>query len=124
MKARILPFLSIAFVLIMSACTQQEIMCTEEFRIVSLEIIGGELDSFHTYREKTGEHLFLSESASVFENFYPVLSDNEHKLIVNSDEYFIFNGYINEELVVKERFLIVADECHIFNVHNKILNKN
>lgn len=91
-------------------------MCTEEFRIVSLEIIGGELDAFHTYREKTGEHLILSESASVFENFYPVLSDNEHKLIVNSEEYFIFNGYINEELVVSERFLIGADECHIFKI--------
>lgn len=85
-----------------------------EFRSVTIEVNGGVLDSYHTLRVSTGDIINIEEDPlGFFENIYTVLNDNYLSLIVNKTETFIFKGYINDQLVVEEPFVISGDQCHI-----------
>ena len=86
------------------------ISCTEEFRTVTLEIVGGTLDNHYTIRLETGDT--LQHNSSILP-FYPVLDDNFQKELEGSQEEFRFIGEIADSIVVSELYLISADACHI-----------
>lgn len=110
-------FLSL-MVCFLSSCykdSPNEIACTEEFRMISIKVIGDSLSDFYTLRTSTNDTI-RSENFFPEANWYPVVDDNFSSKLKNSQETFVFIGKINDSVVVRENFVISADECHINKV--------
>lgn len=92
-------------------------ICTEEFRMISVTVIGAELDEYYTLRNKNGDTIRL-EYFQKFGNTisYPVLDDSFQSSIANKNEEFTFVGIIDDKEVINEPYVIGADECHIDKV--------
>ncbi len=113
--ALILPF---AFVMVSTACRQQmNIACTEEFRTVAIEISGLTIDSFKRIRLSTNDT--IKNDGFLYENFYPVLTDNYQKKLENQTDSFLFLAWKADSLWLQEPFVIKADYCHIEKVSGK-----
>ncbi len=104
------------------ACDQKsdEIMCTMEFRIISLEVIGAQLSAYYTIREATNDTIHLQAESLDFFNSYPVLTDAEFVLFeTNTLENFRFIGFVDDVKLIEEVYSIGADQCHIFLAEGK-----
>ena len=107
-------------ILILISCTKdEEVICTEEYRYISIDVKGGILDDFYTIRKYTGDTIRYEKDNIIGNNSYIILSDNYQNKIKNKEEIFIFKGYITYSLVVNEQYVIKADECHINYVSGK-----
>ena len=112
--------LIVVSILILISCTKdEEIICTMEYRYISIDVKGGILDDFYTIRKYTGDTIRYEKDNIIGNNSYIILSDNYQNKIKNKEEIFIFKGYITDSLVVNEQFIIKADECHIDYVSGK-----
>ena len=116
--------LIVVSILIIISCTKdEEVICTMEYRYISIDVKGGILDDFYTIRKYTGDTIRNEKDNIIGNNSYIILSDNYQNKIKNKEEIFIFKGYITDSLVVNEQFIIKADECHIDYVSgNKEIN--
>lgn len=116
--------LIVVSILILISCTKdEEVICTMEYRYISIDVKGGILDDFYTIRKYTGDTIRNEKDNIIGNNSYIILSDNYQNKIKNKEEIFIFKGYITDSLVVNEQFIIKADECHIDYVSgNKEIN--
>ncbi len=107
-------------ILILISCTKdEEVICTMEYRYISIDVKGGILDDFYTIRKYTGDTIRNEKDNIIGSNSYIILSDNYQNKIKNKEEIFIFKGYITDSLVVNEQYVIKADECHINYVSGK-----
>jgi hypothetical protein len=95
----------------MVGCVDNGQMCTEEFKIVGVEITGETLDDHFTIRMATGDT--LRHSHDISETFYTVLDDNMQSTLEGKSEMFNFIGIKNGSKVVEEEYEFEADECHI-----------
>ena len=112
--------LIVVSILIVSSCTkEEEVICTMEWRYISIDVKGGVLDNFYTIRKYTGDTIRHEKDNILGNNSYIILSDNYQNKIKNIEEIFIFKGYITGSLVVNEQYIIKADECHINYVSGK-----
>ncbi len=112
--------LIVVSILIVSSCTkEEEVICTMEWRYISIDVKGGVLDDFYTIRKYTGDTIRYEKDNILGNNSYIILSDNYQNKIKNKEEIFIFKGYITDSLVVNEQYIIKADECHINYVSGK-----
>ena len=112
--------LIVVSILIIISCTKdEEVICTMEYRYISIDVKGGILDDFYTIRKYTGDTIRNEKDNIIGNNSYIILSDNYQNKIKNKEEIFIFKGYITDSLVVNEQFIIKADECHINYVSGK-----
>lgn len=112
--------LIVVSILILISCTKdEEVICTMEYRYISIDVKGGILDDFYTIRKYTGDTIRNEKDNIIGNNSYIILSDNYQNKIKNKEEIFIFKGYITDSLVVNEQFIIKADECHINYVSGK-----
>ena len=112
--------LIVVSVLILISCTKdEEVICTMEYRYISIDVKGGILDDFYTIRKYTGDTIRNEKDNIIGNNSYIILSDNYQNKIKNKEEIFIFKGYITDSLVVNEQYIIKADECHINYVSGK-----
>ena len=112
--------LIVVSILILISCTKdEEIICTMEYRYISIDVKGGILDDFYTIRKYTGDTIRNEKDNIIGNNSYIILSDNYQNKIKNKEEIFIFKGYITDSLVVNEQYIIKADECHINYVSGK-----
>ena len=112
--------LIVVSILILISCTKdEEVICTMEYRYISIDVKGGILDDFYTIRKYTGDTIRYEKDNIIGNNSYIILSDNYQNKIKNKEEIFIFKGYITDSLVVNEQFIIKADECHINYVSGK-----
>ncbi len=112
--------LIVVSILIVSSCTkEEEVICTMEWRYISIDVKGGVLDDFYTIRKYTGDTIRYEKDNIIGNNSYIILSDNYQNKIKNKEEIFIFKGYIIDSLVVNEQYVIKADECHINYVSGK-----
>ena len=112
--------LIVVSILIIISCTKdEEVICTMEYRYISIDVKGGILDDFYTIRKYTGDTIRYEKDNIIGNNSYIILSDNYQNKIKNKEEIFIFKGYITDSLVVNEQFIIKADECHIDYVSGK-----
>lgn len=94
-----------------------EEVCTEEFRTITLEVLGDSLSDWKTIDVQAND-TFKIES-SFFQSYYPVLSDAELERVKNTSKSFYFIGYVGDSIVVKEPFLISGDHCHVSKVSGK-----
>ena len=112
--------LIVVSILILISCTKdEEVICTMEYRYISIDVKGGILDDFYTIRKYTGDTIRNEKDNIIGNNSYIILSDNYQNKIKNKEEIFIFKGYITDSLVVNEQYIIKADECHINYVSGK-----
>lgn len=112
--------LMVVSILILISCTKdEEVICTMEYRYISIDVKGGILDDFYTIRKYTGDTIRNEKDNIIGSNSYIILSDNYQNKIKNKEEIFIFKGYITDSLVVNEQYVIKADECHINYVSGK-----
>lgn len=112
--------LIVVSILIIISCTKdEEVICTMEYRYISIDVKGGILDDFYTIRKYTGDTIRNEKDNIIGSNSYIILSDNYQNKIKNKEEIFIFKGYITDSLVVNEQYVIKADECHINYVSGK-----
>ena len=112
--------LIVVSILIIISCTKdEEVICTMEYRYISIDVKGGILDDFYTIRKYTGDTIRYEKDNIIGNNSYIILSDNYQNKIKNKEEIFIFKGYITDSLVVNEQYIIKADECHINYVSGK-----
>ena len=114
----IIIFFAILF-FISCAKEEEEVICTMEWRYISIDVKGGVLDNFYTIRKYTGDTIHHEKDNILGNNSYIILSDNYQNKIKNKEEIFIFKGYITDSLVVNEQYIIKADECHINYVSGK-----
>jgi hypothetical protein len=110
---------SLLFVVLLSFQCKKETACTMEFRTVSIQVIGEQLDDFFTIRNINGDTLRY-ELMAVDQDAYPVLDDNAMVFLKNKTENFTFIGILNGQKVVEENFVIKADECHIEKVSGAV----
>lgn len=101
------------FVVSFTSSCVDPISCTEEFRSVSVEVIGGPLDNYYTLRIENGDTLQFGTSILPY---YPVLDDSFQPPLEGKQEEFQFIGALGDSIVVSEIYLISADECHINKV--------
>ncbi len=117
MMKNILPlvFLLYALSTVFTSCAEKEkpVMCTMEFRTVTITVKGEPLDEFFTIRLKANDTIRFNHDNIPEENVYPVLDDSFQKLLEGKTEEFRFIGYKNNMMVVNEPFVIRADKCHI-----------
>ncbi len=113
----IIIFFTILFFI--SCAKEEEVICTMEWRYISIDVKGGVLDNFYTIRKYTGDTIRYEKDNILGNNSYIILSDNYQNKIKNKEEIFIFKGYITDSLVVNEQYIIKADECHINYVSGK-----
>jgi len=113
----IIIFFTILFFI--SCAKEEEVICTMEWRYISIDVKGCVLDDFYTIRKYTGDTIRYEKDNIIGNNSYIILSDNYQNKIKNKEEIFIFKGYITDSLVVNEQYVIKADECHINYVSGK-----
>lgn len=109
----------ISILILISCIKEKEVICTMEYRYISIDVKGGILDDFYTIRKYTGDTIRYEKDNILGNNSYIILSDNYQNKIKNKEEIFIFKGYITDSLVVNEQYIIKADECHINYVSGK-----
>lgn len=108
--------LSLLFILafFFSCSKEAEVICTEEFRFIGVNVEGDSLSDYYTIRQKTADTIRFDQSV-VFPDYiwYKILDDSFSKTLKNSSETFTFHGLVRDSLVIKEDYVIEADECHI-----------
>jgi hypothetical protein len=103
---------TLLFVVLISFQCKKESVCTMEFRTVSIQVVGEQLDDFFTIRNINGDTLRY-ELIAIDQGAYPVLDDNAMFFLKNKTENFTFIGILEGQKVVEENFIIKADDCHI-----------
>ncbi len=111
MKNTVLLF----FLLSLLSCSKDaEVICTEEFRFIGVNVEGDSLTDYYTIRQKTADTIRLNQSV-VFPDhtWYIILDDSFSTTLKNKSETFTFYGLVNGSQVISEDYIIKADECHI-----------
>lgn len=92
-----------------------EIVCTEEFNSVTLNITDGNnspvaLDHYYSFNKSTGQIYKLEGDPST--GTYTILTDAEMGNILQEGSEIIFSGAINGEKII-EKFIIGHNCCNI-----------
>jgi len=127
MKLKLLNSILGGCFLFFTACNNDDdsqsnnnLACTAEFRMVSIEVVGDSLTDFFTYHSATGDTIRHNDSFLPFQMTYLVLTDNSKSIILDSDSTsFVFKGFIDDSMVVNEPFEIGANRCHIFKISGR-----
>jgi hypothetical protein len=105
-----------------TACdrSDDEVICTMEFRSITIQVNNRILDSFHTQREATGETYRFENWNVGTSNMYPVITDSLHGLLRNRSERFRFRGFSGGSMVVDEPLVLGGDACHVEYVSGRL----
>lgn len=94
-----------------------EIMCTMDFRVVSLTIIDGEgkpviLDDFYTEFE---DFTFKTQrdEYQMQEGLYPVVNDGEMNKLSFKGNSAVFIGIRNGKEIIRHKLKVGKDCCHV-----------
>ncbi|MCF6366686.1 MAG: hypothetical protein L3J35_10845 [Bacteroidales bacterium] len=111
---KIITILTIFLLINTCDLDKSDIICTEIFAMVTIKVTGGDLDEYYTVRTSTNDTIRPYQYA--FNDAYTVLDDNYLPDLRNDKDDFIFIGIINNQIVISEKFVIKADDCHIIKV--------
>lgn len=125
MLTRNLKHLAVAAIIVagLTACDRDDdnVICTMEFRSITIQVNNRVLDSFHTQRVFTGETYRFSDWGVGTDNFYPVITDSLHGLLRNRSEQFRFRGFAGGTMVVDEPLVLGGDACHVGHVSGRLV---
>lgn len=94
-------------------------VCTTEFRSVGLMVSGDSLTDFYTFRIATLDTIRSSTGVESRTHWYLVLDDSYQHMIADKQETFRFIGKKGQTVIVREDYLIAADQCHIRKISGK-----
>jgi hypothetical protein len=94
-----------------------DVICSEIFASVTIEVKGKVLTDYYTVRTSTEE--VVRHEMMFGDSIYTVLDDNYVNELKNEQDTFVFYGYYRGVLVVEETFVIEADECHVQKISGK-----
>lgn len=118
-------FITVFFVLLFSfACQQESIICTKEWRALSIKIIDSAdspviLDDYYTTNNNTGEIFRMKDIDTYIDSLnklsgeYMIMTDNQKHWAKNGYCKVTFKGFLNKKEVVSEEYSVTADACHI-----------
>lgn len=103
-------------------CNLIDVVCTEEFRYITVEIVDSKnepivLDSYKIIRNDTDEDITHKED--MFQNSYPIINDSYQNEIANKKLSLTFTGVLNNQEVINEIYIVSADCCHIDLISGK-----
>lgn len=104
-------------------CNLVDIVCTREFVILNVSIKNQNnenviLDAYVIERTDTNEMLTKPDINTV--NSYPFIDDSYLEQINFDNWNLLFKGYINNREVVREKFVVSSDCCHIYLVSGNL----
>ena len=116
--------LAIFLISLVVSCNDEEcggsIACTTDYRIISVSLVDTEgnaviLDSYTVVRRDTREAISFDTDVSEFnqEGQYSIAEDQHFDQVAREGTSFILEGFINNEVVISENFLIGNDCCHV-----------
>ena len=96
----------------------KDIMCTEDFRFVTLRINDASgkpvlLDRYETVRASNNTVLARADNTTMDAGTYVIASDGEKESISTCGEKFFFRGYKGGKKVVDEPYTLRNDCCHV-----------
>ena len=106
-----------------------EILCTEQFVTISLKVVDEDetpvaLDSIKVKwgsqditRQQLPEDFAMAQKAGS----YAIVTDRLRGFLTGVEAQVIFTGYIGEEEVINEPFLVSANQCHVIYIDTKPL---
>jgi hypothetical protein len=107
-----------------ASCQQDAVVCTAEW--VTFEVYVKDslenpviLDDYYTQNEATGELIRFREiygyndSLLKIQGCYLLITDGQGKWAKNGFFEIIFKGFIDSVEVISEKYIVVADVCHI-----------
>lgn len=122
---RYLLFTSLLFAVTFYSCKDDqlscegEVLCTEEFRMVWLELKDAEGEPVHLDSSKTYLKSELIYSQNYLQSgfssipYHVVVTDSEIDLISSEGSELQFRGWKEGELVVEANYVVAKDCCHI-----------
>ncbi len=113
-------FIALYVILSIETCdfgNHKDIICSEIFAAVTIEVKGNALTDFYTVRTSTEE--VIRHEMMFGDSIYTILDDNYVNKLINRQDTFIFYGYYRGVLVVEETYVIKADECHVEKVSGR-----
>lgn len=114
-KWLILPVLLIGVVLFDACESENGVVCTLEFRTIGLTVVGDALTDSYTIRISNNDTI-RPHDFGYGENYYVVLDDSYQSNFAGTQESFEFVGEIDDSVVIRENYVIAADQCHISKV--------
>lgn len=96
-----------------TACNDDQVACTMEFRTVAVQINGPSLTSYYTLQRGTGDTIRIGQENIGGSGSYPILDDLYQSVLEGRSEQFRFEGWVNDSMVVQADYVIAADKCHI-----------
>lgn len=101
-----------------SCACPKDLMCTEDFRFVTLTIVDktgkpATLDRYETVRVSNSTILQRRDNTEMQPGTYVVASDGEKESISTCGEKFVFRGYRGGKKVIEESFTLRNDCCHV-----------
>ena len=96
------------------------VFCTQEFKTVSVLILHKSdnsavtLTTFKVIRVSDNKDITHGNSI-IPENYgyYPLVDDSDKEMLRNTNVEIEFQGYSNDILLIKKRFVVTADCCHV-----------
>lgn len=122
MTVRTLAFeLTFCIAASLHGCSKNEpaVNCTEEFRSVTLLVPGDLLTTAYTVRLSNSDTIRYSQRSGLGGNYYIVLDDSYQPKLKGGVDNFRFIGERAGKVVVKEDYVIKADQCHIQKISGK-----
>lgn len=98
----------------LAACSlNDEVSCTMEFRTIGIQTDSLWLDEHYTVRLSNGDTLRHDTLHGFAVGYYVVLDDGAVGWLKDKTEDFVFEGWKNDSLIIRENYRIAADQCHI-----------
>ena len=103
-------------------CNHIDIACTEQFVMISLSVTDANntpirLDDYKVHRTDTGKE--ISSPNYGMDNYYPIIDDSFQSELANKELTLTFTGFIDNQQVINETYVVSADCCHIYLVSGK-----
>lgn len=119
-----LPFLSCEEQNLDSDDCDDNLICTDEFRTISLEITNQEgdplvLDDFYTFYDSRKKFEYELNDIQQGHGIYPVLTDSEMDEVEREGTTFIFVGEKDGVNVIEHQMVIGHDCCHVILIEGE-----
>ena len=96
------------------------IFCTQEFRIITILINHASdssafiLTDYKVIRLSDNKDItHLNNIIPENSGYYPLVDDSDSKLLRNINVEIEFQGYMGNNIIIRKRFIVTADCCHV-----------
>jgi hypothetical protein len=113
--------------LFLFACSDRGKICTEEFRMISVEITDTvnepiEIDNYYLIKVESGDTVFTKDNPAVGNDISGeliIFTDNQMAYTDEEGKEFRLNCYKDQTNIVQENYQIRHDGCHVELVSGK-----